>query len=77
MTGSHPDIRFINSVIKALVALGLSLTFGISGVSNFAYGAFYVLAGYTVWILIRKLAVPFPLAAIFGGCRPRSCSCFR
>ena len=56
---------FINSTILALVALGFSLTFGISGVSNFAYGAMYVLAGYTVWILINKLSIPFwPAAAI-------------
>ena len=39
---------FVNSIILALIALGFSLTFGISGVSNFAYGSFYVLAGYTV-----------------------------
>ena len=50
---------FVNSIILALIALGFSLTFGISGVSNFAYGAFYVLAGYTVWILMHKLSVPF------------------
>ncbi|MFH1115109.1 MAG: branched-chain amino acid ABC transporter permease [Pseudomonadota bacterium] len=54
---------FINSVILALVALGFSLTFGISGVSNFAYGAMYVLAGYAVWILINKAGVPFIAAA--------------
>ncbi|MBI5584995.1 MAG: branched-chain amino acid ABC transporter permease, partial [Deltaproteobacteria bacterium] len=37
---------FINSVILALVALGFNLTFGISGVANFAYGALYIFAGY-------------------------------
>ena len=45
---------FINSTILALIALGFSVTFGISGVSNFAYGAMYVLAGYLVWILLHK-----------------------
>ena len=40
-------LRLINSVILALVAMGFNLTFGISGVANFAYGAFYILAGYT------------------------------
>jgi branched-chain amino acid transport system permease protein len=50
---------FVNSVILALVALGFSLTFGISGVSNFAYGAMYVLAGYSVWILMHRLSIPF------------------
>jgi branched-chain amino acid transport system permease protein len=28
----------INSVILALMAIGFNLTFGISGVANFAYG---------------------------------------
>jgi branched-chain amino acid transport system permease protein len=34
---------FVNSVILMLVALGFNLTFGISGVANFAYGALYIL----------------------------------
>ncbi len=57
---------FINSVILALIALGFSLTFGISGVSNFAYGAFYVLSAYLVWIFINKLTIPFPIAAVLA-----------
>ncbi len=56
----------INSVMLAIVALGFSLTFGISGVSNFAYGAFYVMAGYSVWIFMHKLQIPFPLAAVLA-----------
>lgn len=57
---------FINSVILALTALGFSLTFGISGVSNFAYGAMYIFAGFSTWMLINKLALPFFLAAIIA-----------
>jgi branched-chain amino acid transport system permease protein len=49
---------FINSVILALTALGFSLTFGISGVSNFAYGAMYIFAGFVSWLLLNKLALP-------------------
>ncbi|NIS67901.1 MAG: branched-chain amino acid ABC transporter permease, partial [Proteobacteria bacterium] len=60
---------FINSVILALVALGFNLTFGISGVANFAYGALYVLAGYGTWIFMNKAGVPYfvaiPLAVLF------------
>lgn len=59
---------FVNSVILALVALGFSLTFGISGVSNFAYGAMYVLTGYTVWMFINWLGIPFILAAFLAIC---------
>jgi branched-chain amino acid transport system permease protein len=54
---------FVNSTILALVALGFSLTFGIGGVSNFAYGAMYVLAGFAVWILVNNFGIPFALAA--------------
>jgi branched-chain amino acid transport system permease protein len=57
---------FVNSIILALIALGFSLTFGISGVSNFAYGAMYILAGYAAWILINKLSIPFVPAAIIS-----------
>jgi branched-chain amino acid transport system permease protein len=55
---------FINSVILALTALGFNLTFGISGVANFAYGAFYVLAGYLSWILLNSLKIPYGLAIL-------------
>lgn len=56
---------FINSIILALVALGFSITFGISGVANFAHGAFYVLGGVLTWALLMKLGLPyFPSAVI-------------
>jgi branched-chain amino acid transport system permease protein len=59
----------VNSVILALVALGFNLTFGISGIANFAYGALYIMAGYGVWGLLNwahlpmVLAIPFMVAA--------------
>ena len=54
----------INSAILALVAIGFNLTFGISGVANFAYGAFYVLAAYGMWGILNLLHLPYPLAVI-------------
>jgi branched-chain amino acid transport system permease protein len=54
----------VNSVILALTALGFSLTFGISGVANFAYGGFYILSGFLVWMLLNYLKFPFVLAII-------------
>jgi branched-chain amino acid transport system permease protein len=56
----------INSVILAMMAIGFNLTFGISGVANFAYGAFYVLAAYVTWILLNLLEVPYPVAVIIS-----------
>ena len=54
----------INSVTLALIAMGFSLTFGISGVANFAYGSFYILSGYLTWTFLHYLKFPFPLAII-------------
>jgi branched-chain amino acid transport system permease protein len=53
----------VNSAILGLVALGFNLTFGISGIANFAYGALYILAGYGIWILLNILGLPL-LAAL-------------
>jgi len=56
----------INSVILALTAIGFNLTFGISGVANFAYGAFYILAAFATWILMNSLGLPYLLSAILS-----------
>jgi branched-chain amino acid transport system permease protein len=52
----------INSVVLALTAIGFNLTFGISGVANFSYGAFYVLAAYVTWMLTNFLKLSYPLS---------------
>jgi branched-chain amino acid transport system permease protein len=54
----------INSAILALMALGFNLTFGISGVANFTYGAIYVVAGFFTWTLIKILNLPYILSAL-------------
>lgn len=53
----------INSFILALMAIGFNLTFGISGVANFAYGALYVMAAYVSWILLNLLGFPYIVSA--------------
>ncbi len=53
---------FINSAVLALVALGFNLTFGISGVANFAYGALYIFSGFLTWILLNSLGLPYLLS---------------
>lgn len=49
----------INSVILMLMSIGFNLTFGISGVSNFAYGAFYILAAFVTWMLLNLVGIPY------------------
>jgi len=53
---------FINSSILTLVAMGFNVTFGISGVANFAHGAIYIFAGFLVWILLNSLGLNYFLA---------------
>jgi branched-chain amino acid transport system permease protein len=54
----------VNSAALAVMAIGFTLTFGISGVANFAYGAYYVLAAYCTWFLYHTLSLPYPLAVL-------------
>lgn len=55
---------FVNSVVLMLTALGFSLTFGLSGVANFAHGGLYLLSGFLAWMLVHHLKLPFPAAAL-------------
>lgn len=54
----------VSSAILALTAMGFSLTLGISGVANFAYGGFYLLSGYLTWMLLSYFKLPYPLAIV-------------
>jgi len=56
----------INSVILVLLAMGFNLTFGISGVANFAYGALYIMAGFVAWSLLNSLGLPYWLSAVLA-----------
>ncbi|MCX8205510.1 MAG: branched-chain amino acid ABC transporter permease [Candidatus Nezhaarchaeota archaeon] len=56
----------INSVILALMTLGFSVTFGVSRVANFAYGGFYLFGGYTTWLLLNHLRLPYPVAILLS-----------
>ena len=56
----------VNSAVLALLAIGFNLTFGISGVANFAHGAMYILAAYVSWMLINLLGLPFFAAALLS-----------
>ena len=39
--------------LYVLIAVGLSITFGLLGVINFAHGAFFALGAYVSWQLFR------------------------
>lgn len=54
----------VNGATLMLTALGFSLTFGLSGVANFAHGGLYLLSGFLAWALVNRLGMPFPIAAL-------------
>ena len=56
----------INSVILILMSIGFNLTFGISGVSNFAYGALYILAAFVTWMLLYLVGIPYLVSAFLS-----------
>ncbi|MGD9134713.1 MAG: hypothetical protein PVF78_13755, partial [Desulfobacterales bacterium] len=57
---------FVNSIILVLVALGFNLTFGISGVANFAYGALYIMGALACWVLLNSIGLPYFFAAVLA-----------
>jgi branched-chain amino acid transport system permease protein len=52
----------IVGTLYGIVALGVSLTFGITGIVNFALGAFMMLGAYMTWFLTDGVGIPYPLA---------------
>lgn len=56
----------INSLTLALMALGFTLVYGISGLPNFAHGALYIVTGFIVWTLIHTLKIPYFLSLVLS-----------
>ncbi len=51
----------------ALIALGLTLIFGLMNVLNFAHGQMYVLGGFVTYAVYGQLGLPFPIAVLASG----------
>jgi len=57
---------FVNSIILVLVALGFNLTFGISGVANFAYGALYIMGALVCWVFFNSIGLPYLFTVVLA-----------
>jgi branched-chain amino acid transport system permease protein len=61
----------MTSSFYALIAIGLSLVFGVMHIVNFAHGEFYMIGAYTVWVLFALMNWPFfvavGVAIVLGG----------
>jgi branched-chain amino acid transport system permease protein len=58
--------QLLNGVIVGtlygIIALGVTLTFGITGIVNFALGAFMAIGAYLCWYLTDEIGISYPLA---------------
>jgi branched-chain amino acid transport system permease protein len=54
----------VGGAFYALLALGLSVIFGMLGVVNFAHGAFYMLGAFSAYVLLSSYGVNFWLALV-------------
>ncbi len=52
----------IVGTLYAIIALGVTLTFGITGIVNFALGAFMMLGAYVTWYLSDGAGIAYPIA---------------
>lgn len=51
-------------IIYVLMALGLTLIFGVMGIINFAHGEFYMLGAFITYIVAIKFRMPFYVSLI-------------
>lgn len=54
----------IVGALYGIVALGVTLTFGITGIVNFALGAFMMLGAYFTWYGYEVMGAPYPVAVV-------------
>jgi branched-chain amino acid transport system permease protein len=54
-----------NGSVYALMAVGLTLVYGVTKAFNFAYGSFFNLGGYLAWILINLVGLVGGYFSIF------------
>jgi branched-chain amino acid transport system permease protein len=54
----------VRGAMYALMAAGLSLIFGIMGVTNFAHGELFMIGIYAMFFVVAVLGLPWPLGVV-------------
>ena len=60
-------LGFVNGIGYALVAIGLTLIFGIMNVTNFAHGEFYMLGSFLIYTIITYLNLDYLPALVISA----------
>lgn len=55
---------WVTSFSYAVLAVGLALIFGVARLANFAWGEFFMVGAYMVWLLYTVGGWPFPIAVL-------------
>ncbi|MGD9504881.1 MAG: branched-chain amino acid ABC transporter permease [Syntrophobacteraceae bacterium] len=55
----------ITGAVYALMAMGLTLIYGVTKAFNFAYGSFYTMGGYIAWMLLVPIAIAGGYFSVF------------
>lgn len=57
----------VSGAVYILIAVGLSLIFGVLRVVNFAHGEFYMIGGFTTYILTTSIGLPYIVTVLVAG----------
>lgn len=52
--------------VYAVVAVGMTMIFGVLRAINFAHGEYYMLGTFGAWFAIEYLDLPYPMAVVIG-----------
>jgi len=53
--------------LYGIIALGVTLTFGITGIVNFALGQFMMIGAYAAWHLTDITHLPYPISVALAA----------
>lgn len=55
---------FVSGSVYALVAVGMTMTFGVLRAINFAHGEYYMLGTFAAWYVIDRLGAPYSASVL-------------
>src|SRR5207302_6122832 len=56
----------VSGSVYAIVAVGITMIFGVLRAINFAHGEYYMLGTFGAWFAIEYFDLPYPVAIVIG-----------